>query len=66
MFRLLKITTMEKKKINLEQFRTSSIEVQKLLEVKGGSGSCVTGSPGCVTSVSSKDGDTKSCDTYIC
>lgn len=57
---------MENKKINLEQFKTSSIEVQKLLEVKGGSGKCVTGSPSCVTNTSTKDGDTKSCDTLFC
>ena len=43
------------KKINLKEFKSSEIEVKKLLEVKGGS-SCVTGSPSCVTNVADKDG----------
>lgn len=53
------------KKINLKQFKSSEVEVKKLLEIKGGSG-CTTGSPGCVTNVGSHDGDNRGCDTYYC
>lgn len=53
------------KKINLKQFKTSEIEVQKLLEAKGGS-SCVTGSPSCMTNVADKDGDARGCDVLFC
>lgn len=53
------------KKINLKQFKTSEIEVKKLLEVKGGNG-CMTSSPGCTTNVSGGDGDSRRCDTYYC
>ena len=53
------------KKINLKEFKTSEIEVKKLLEAKGGS-SCITGSSGCMTQTNPKDGDTKGCDTLFC
>lgn len=57
---------MKTRKLSLQEFKSSTIEIQRLLEVKGGSGSCVTGSPSCVTNVAAKDGDTRGCDTYIC
>lgn len=53
------------KKLNLSKFKSSEVEVKKLLETKGGCG-CVTGSANCYTSVTTNDGDARRCDTYIC
>lgn len=57
---------MEKKKLNLKEFKASALEVEKLLEIKGGSGSCYTGSANCHTNVGGNDGDTRRCDSFLC
>lgn len=57
---------MEKKKLNLSQFKADAFAVENLLEIKGGSGSCYTGSARCYTNVGSNDGDSRRCDTFMC
>ncbi len=54
------------KKINLADFQISSIMVDEILNVMGGSGGHThnnTGTCGCLTNTQGSDGDGKTCDT---
>ncbi|MFA6831851.1 MAG: hypothetical protein WCR36_06235 [Bacteroidaceae bacterium] len=53
-------------KINLTDFQVSSIKVEEMLLVMGGSGEHNnTGTSGCLTNTQGSDGDRKSCDTDV-